>query len=105
MEIYQTEERRLIIEISKLYDKWEQSEINDIEYFELVKERAEAGIKVIDEFAEDIANKYLADLDIQKQDIDELENEKAKFEKKEQEFLDKETEIAIEDIKEQKKIA
>ena len=105
MEIFETEERKLIIEINKLYEKWEQSEITDLEYFELVSERANKGIKIINEFVEDIADKYLQDAQLQKLDIIDLENDKAKFDKREQEYIDKELEVAIEDIKEQKRIA
>ena len=105
MEIFETKERKLIVEINRLYEKWEQSEITDLEYFELVRDRANKGIAVINEFIEDIAEKYIQDAQLQKLDREDLENDKVEFEKREQEYLDKETETAIVDLKEQRKVA
>jgi len=105
IEIFETDERKLIVEINKLYEKWEQNEITDLEYFELVSERANKGIAIINEFIEDIADKYIQDEQLQKLDREDLEQEKAIVDKIDEEYLNKELEVAIKDIKEQKRIA
>jgi len=105
IEIFETDERKLIVEINKLYEKWEQNEITDLEYFELVSERANKGIAIINEFIEDIADKYIQDEQLQKLDREDLEKEKVIVDKRDEEYLNKELEVAIKDIKEQKRIA
>ena len=105
IEIFETAERKLIIEINRLYDEWEQNTITDMEYFELVSERANKGIAIINEFIEDIADKYIQDAQLQKLDREDLEKEKVIVDKRDEEYLNKELEVAIKDIKEQKRIA
>ncbi|MFW6130413.1 MAG: hypothetical protein ACOC56_04440 [Atribacterota bacterium] len=106
MEIYELKERKLIKEVVKQYKRWEQAEITDLDFFIILKEIAEKGIKVINESVEIQAEKYLQDAQLQKLDREDLERDKREFERKEQEYyIEQEVKDKIRDIKENKKLA
>ena len=94
IEIWETKERKLIVETLRLYDKWESSEISDVDFFKAVKNIGNTGIELIEETEITTqAERYLTDLETQKIDNDDLE------------YIDIEVKQEIKDIKEVREMA
>jgi hypothetical protein len=98
MEIYETEQRQLIKKVLRLYEKWEQAEITDLEFFEALYDIGQKGISKEQEFIEILAE----DIQLEQQDlIDDLELKENDYFEKE---LNRELEAEIQEIKEQREI-
>jgi hypothetical protein len=98
MEIYETEQRKLIRETLKFYEKWEQAQITDLEFFEALYEIGQKGIAKEQEFIELLTE----DIQLEQQDFtDDLDLKENEYFEKE---MNRELEAEIEDIKEQREI-